>query len=137
MILYLLDTNMVSYIMAGRSPAARARLEKVNRGQQPGISAVTAGEILYGLARIGANPRRRRAMDLFFAAMAVYPWDLSAAEAYGQVRARQEAKGRPLGPYDLQIAAHAIALGAVLVSHDKAFRQVSGLAGYEDWASDL
>lgn len=128
---------MVSYIVTGRSLAARSRLENVSQNQQLGISAVTAGEIFYGLTRIGASPKRRKAMDLFFATMTVYPWDLTAAEAYGQLRARQEAKGRPLGPYDLQIAAHAIALGAVLISHDKAFRYLTSLPGCEDWASDL
>jgi tRNA(fMet)-specific endonuclease VapC len=137
--LYLLDTNMVSYIVKGKSPAARARLERVriHKGQEPGISTITVGEILYGLEKIGAGPQRRKALDLFFATIAVYPWDQAAAETYGRLRVRQEAHGKSLGPYDLQIAAHALALGAVLVTHDAAFRHVAGLAGREDWATDL
>lgn len=139
MTLYLLDTNTVSYIVKGSSPAARSRLQKIrpDRGQQVGLSAVTVGEIFYGLEKAGANPRRRKALELLFAAITIYSWDRTAAEIYGQLRARQEARGKTLGPYDLQIAAHAIALGAVLVSHDKAFRHVTGLAALEDWASDL
>lgn len=43
------------------------------------------------------------------------------------LRARQERLGKKLGPYDAQIAAHAIALGAALVSHDSAFRRISNL----------
>ncbi len=69
--------------------------------------------------------------------MTIFPWDHAAAEAYGKLRARQEARGKTLGPNDLQIAAHAIALGAVLVTHDRAFRHLTGLAGLEDWATDL
>jgi tRNA(fMet)-specific endonuclease VapC len=137
--LYLLDTNMVSYILKGKSPAARNRLEKVrfHKGQEAAISAITVGEILYGLEKIGAGQQRRKALDLFFSAISIYPWDQAAAEAYGRLRARQEALGKSLGAYDLQIAAHALALGAILVTHDAAFRHVSGLAGREDWASDL
>jgi tRNA(fMet)-specific endonuclease VapC len=136
--LYLLDTNMVSYIVKGKPPAARAQLQGVRlRDGHAGMSAITLGEIRYGLEKIGAGPQRRKALDLFFAAITIYPWDQAAAEAYGRLRVDQEALGKPLGPYDLQIAAHALALGAVLVSHDAAFRHVRGLAGLEDWASDL
>jgi tRNA(fMet)-specific endonuclease VapC len=136
---YLLDTNMVRYILKGKSPAARARLEDVQsqKGKAAALSAITVGEILYGLERIGAGRQRRKALDLFFSAIAIYPWDHAAAEAYSRLRARQEALGKSLGPYDLQIAAHALALGAILVTHDAAFRHVSGLAGREDWASDV
>lgn len=139
MSLCLLDTNTVSYIIKGKSPAARARLEKAGqrRDQEVGISAITAGEIFYGLERIGAGQQRRRAMDVFLSMLTVYPWDQTAAESYGKVRAQQEAQGKPLGPFDMQIAAHAVALRAILVSHDRVFRQVTGLAGLEDWASDL
>jgi tRNA(fMet)-specific endonuclease VapC len=137
--LYLLDTNMVSYIVKGKSPAARARLEKIrfHRGEEAGISTVTLGEILYGLEKIGAGPQRRRAIDLFFSSIAIYSWDQVAAEAYGHLRVRQEALGKTLGAFDAQIAAHALALGAVLVTHDAAFRNMTGLAGREDWATDV
>lgn len=139
MTLYVLDTNMVSSIVKGKSAAARARLEKIgfDRGEEAGISTVTLGQILYGLEKIGAGPQRRKALDLFFSTIAVYPWDQAAAEAYGRLRVRQEALGKTLGPYDMQIAAHALALGATLVTHDAAFRHVAGFAGREDWATDV
>lgn len=139
MTIYLLDTNTVSYILKGKSPAARARLERAASlsDHQPAVSTITVGELLYGLEKIGAGASRRKALRLFFSAMAVYAWDEAAAEAYGRLRARQEAMGKTLGPYDMQIAAHALALGAVLVTHDGSFRRVAGLAGCEDWADDL
>jgi tRNA(fMet)-specific endonuclease VapC len=137
--LYLLDTNTVSYILKGKSPAARARLDQVGsrKDQEAAVSTVTVGEIFYGLERIAASPQRRKAVDLFLSTMTICPWDQAAAEAYGALRSRQGARGRTLGPNDLQIAAHAIALGAILVTHDRAFRHVTGLAGLEDWATAL
>lgn len=138
MTLYLLDTNMVSYILKGRSPAARARLQKVHfhKGHEAGVSTITVSEILYGLERVGAGPERRTALDLFFSTIAIYSWDQTVAETYARLRARQEVIGKPLGPYDLQIASHALAPGAILVTHDKGFRHVAGLK-IEDWATDL
>lgn len=139
MTLYLLDTNTVSYILKDKSAAARARLERVGsrKDQDAAASTVTVGEILYGLEKIGAGIQRRKAVELFFSTITICPWDQAAAEAFGQLKARQESHGKTLGPFDLQIAAHAIALGAILVSHDRAFRQVNGLPGLEDWATDL
>lgn len=139
MTLYLLDTNIVSYIITGRSPAARARLEqaRVRTDEDACISIITVGEILYGLEKIRAGTQRRKSLELFFDTISVRPWDYDAAAAYGRLRTEQERLGKPLGPYDTQIAAHAVALGATLVSHDAGFRQVSGLAGLEDWAGDL
>jgi tRNA(fMet)-specific endonuclease VapC len=137
--LYLLDTNMVSYILKGKSLAARDRLERVwsHKAHAAGVSTITVGEILYGLDKAGTGLQRRKAFDHFFSAIAIFPWDQAAAEAYGHLRVRQEALGKTLGPYDMQIAAHALALGAVLVTHDAAFRHVSGLAARQDWATDL
>ncbi len=89
------------------------------------------------MEKIGAGLQRRKAVDSFFSTITIFSWDQAAAEAYGQLRARQEKRGKTVGPYDLQIAAHALALGAVLVSHDRAFRHVTGLAGLEDWATDV
>jgi tRNA(fMet)-specific endonuclease VapC len=101
------------------------------------VSTITVGEILYGLEKAGTGPVRRKAFDHFFSAIAIFPWDQAVAEAFGHLRARQEALGKTLGPFDMQIAAHALALGSVLVTHDAAFRHVPGLAAFEDWVTDL
>ncbi len=62
MTLYLLDTNTVSYVIKGKSPAARARLDRVGsrKDQEAAVSTITVGEILYGLERIAAAPRDAR-----------------------------------------------------------------------------
>jgi tRNA(fMet)-specific endonuclease VapC len=79
---------------------------------------------------------RQRALEQFLGAFVVSPWGSDAAAAYGALRARQERLGKKLGPYDTQIAAHAVALGAVLVSHDSAFRRIPNLR-VENWATDI
>lgn len=136
--IYLLDTSMASFIIKGRSPAARARLEelRLHRDHETCVSIITVSEILYGLEKIGASPRRRKATELFFSTLSVYVWDYKAAQAYGVLRATQEALGRTLGPYDIQIAAQALALRATAVTHDNGFHHVPGLP-VEDWAMDL
>ncbi|MGH9586744.1 MAG: PIN domain-containing protein, partial [Acidobacteriaceae bacterium] len=118
MSLYLLDTNMVSFTLWGVSPAARARLAKLSPYDVVSISAVTEGELLFGLAK-SPNERRQRALQQYLSPFVIYPWGREAAAAYGDLRARQERLGKKLGPYDMQIAAHALALKATLVSHDK------------------
>jgi tRNA(fMet)-specific endonuclease VapC len=133
--LYLLDTNMVSFILSGRSSAARARIAKLAAEDTVSISAVTEGELRFGLAK-SPNSARQRALEQFLGALVVYPWGSDAAAAYGALRARQERLGKKLGPYDTQIAAHAVALGAVLVSHDSAFRRIPNLR-VENWATDI
>jgi tRNA(fMet)-specific endonuclease VapC len=135
--LYLLDTNSVSYILKGMSIAARERLLSLSKSEVACISSISEGELWYGSHRVGAGERRRTALRLFLGRMKVLPWDSDVAEVYGAFRARQEAIGRPLGPLDTQIAAHAIAVGAVLVSNDGAFRRAVGLPGLEAWATDL
>jgi tRNA(fMet)-specific endonuclease VapC len=135
--LYLLDTNTVSYILKGMSVAARKRLSSLRDSEVACISSISEGELWYGLHRVGAGERRRNALRLFLGRMKVLPWDSDVAYVYGAFRARQESIGRPLGPLDTQIAAHAIAVGAVLVSSDKAFKHAAGLPGLEEWATDL
>lgn len=133
----MLDTNTVSYILKGSSPAARTSLTNLGRDEAACISCVTEAELWYGLARVGASKRRRSALRDFLERLQVLPWGRDEAVAYGAFRAKQETLGKPLGPFDTQIAAHAIAVGAVLVSHDAAFQQAAGLPGLEDWATDL
>jgi tRNA(fMet)-specific endonuclease VapC len=62
------------------------------------------------------------------------PWDREVASRYGQVRTELSGQGKVLAPLDLQIAAHALSTGSVLVSNDVTFGMVSGL-GVEDWTA--
>jgi tRNA(fMet)-specific endonuclease VapC len=134
---YMLDTNTVSYIVKGMSVAARRRLSSMRETEVACISAITEAELWYGLEHVGSGERRRNALRQFLRRINVLAWGSDETEVYGAFRARQESIGRPLGPLDTLIAAHAIAVGAVLVSSDLAFQHAVGLPGLEVWATDL
>jgi tRNA(fMet)-specific endonuclease VapC len=135
--LYMLDTNTVSYILKGKSPAARARLAGLAPDEVACISIVTEFELEFGLAKNPNADSLRRGLRGFLDRIRILSLGSAEARAYGQLRAQQEAAGRPLESMDMLIAAHAIATGAILVTRDKVFDHVSGLAGKENWATDL
>ena len=134
---YMIDTNTVSYIVKGKSPAARTKLAGLREGEIGCISIITEAELQYGLAKSLNAHSLRSALEGFFAKIQILPWGREEASAYGQLRAKQEAAGKTLGNLDLLIAAHAIALGATLVTNDKAFGHVDGLSNIVNWANDL
>jgi tRNA(fMet)-specific endonuclease VapC len=134
--LYLLDTNIVSYVVRGRSPAARAALAGLRDNEVGCISAITEAEIRDGLAK---NPsvRLRFWLDHFLNRLRVLSWGRDEAIVYGNVRANLERMGRTLENMDLLIAAHAISVGAVLVTNDQSFAQVEDLHAMVNWATDV
>jgi len=135
--LYLLDTNTVAYIVDGRSRAARATMSAVIHHSVVAISAITEGELLYGLARKPEAARLRAAIEALLSVVQILPWDSSAARAYGTLRARMRAAGKSLSNMDMLIAAHAIAADAILVTRDAAFYQVEALRPAANWATDI
>lgn len=135
--LYLLDTNTISYIVKGTSAASRAQLEAVESGHVVCVSAVTEAELHYGLAKRGPSPALQAAIENLLRMLQVLPWGRAEAKIYGRLRAQQEAAGKTLGNLDMMIAAHAITVGATLVTSDRAFLQVPDLVAVVNWATDL
>ncbi len=133
----MIDTNTVSYIVKGNSPAARAKLARLGESQVASISAITEGEIQYGLAKTPNAHVLQTSLETFFARIRVLPWGREEALAYGALRSKLEASGKILGNLDMLIAAHAIATGAILVTNDRAFLRVKDIARTENWANDL
>jgi tRNA(fMet)-specific endonuclease VapC len=129
--LYLLDTNIVSYLLKNQIPAVQARFSAAG-ADSIALSSITEGEVFYGIANRPGATRLRNAAESFFAVATVLSWDSAAARTYGQLRADQERKGRPLSVEDLMIASHALSLGLTLVTHDRVFAFVDGLRT-EDW----
>ncbi|MBP6404276.1 MAG: type II toxin-antitoxin system VapC family toxin [Proteobacteria bacterium] len=131
---YLLDTNVISRIMKDAlGPDAlqyRARLRR-----EPDCEIVTSVvvqcELLFGLAR-RPSPRLQTAYELQMRQIPVLPLDESVSTHYGRLRARLEQAGTPVGGNDTLIAAHALALGATLVTSDTEFARIAGLAT-ENW----
>lgn len=122
---YLLDTTVVSHIMQGRDTELLAHLTKLPVGQVV-ISSVTLAELEYGLHRKGQPVRLRNALTQVLLRMDVLSWDEDVASCYGEFCATLEAQGINLSDFDMMIAAHAVAVNAILVSRDKAFAQVPG-----------
>jgi tRNA(fMet)-specific endonuclease VapC len=129
---YLLDTNAVSGAISARSPGMLRRLAASSRDDVC-VSAISYGEIQYGLARRPEATRLRQAAEAFFDAVDVLPWTSKSADSYGVLRADMERRGKSLTALDMLIAAHALEVDATLVSADRAFRFVEGLA-VEDWS---
>jgi tRNA(fMet)-specific endonuclease VapC len=133
----MIDTNIVSYIVKGKSPASRAKLANLQHGEIACISAITEAELQYGLAKSRNAAVLRHALEGFFAKIQVLPWGREEAQTYGGLRAKQEVVGKPLGNLDMLIAAHAISVGAILVTNDRAFSHVPGLPATANWATEL
>ncbi len=130
---YMLDTNTVSHLVKQHPNVTRHVIDVPMASLC--MSAITAGELLYGLARRPDAVRLQAAVTEFMRRVDVLRWDLSAAERYGTVRAAVDRSGRALGSLDLLIAAHALAASAVLVTSDRAFNQIAQLQ-LEDWTVD-
>ncbi len=131
---YLLDTNTASYVIKGNIPRVRERLVKVPMAQVS-ISAVTEAELRFGVARRPEAARLRIAVEEFLLRVDALPWDSDAARHYAHVRAALERHGTPMGNLDMMIAAHALAVQAVLVTGDRVFRRVKQLK-IEDWSKE-
>jgi tRNA(fMet)-specific endonuclease VapC len=100
------------------------------------ISAITEAELQYGVAKSPKAKTLGPALEGFLAKIQIFSWGRDEAYAYGRLRAKQEATGKPLGNLDMLIAAHAVSVGAILVTNDKAFSHVTDLSGILNWATD-
>ena len=130
MTVWMLDTNAVSNLI-------RDRLTKAPPLKSPPddicISAISEAEVLFGVRR-RPEARSLNALILgFIDGIAVLPFDREVAQRYGSLRADMQRMGKSLTEIDMLIAAHALSIGATLVTSYTAFRQVPGLA-VEDWA---
>ncbi len=127
---YVLDTNIVSHFIKDSGPVCN-KITSLPMSQL-GISAITEGELLFGLAKKPEATQLKMLVHEFLIRIDVLPWDSTIAQCYGKLRANMQSKGRILGNLDMLIAAHALALNRILITNDRAFSQVEGLK-IEDW----
>jgi tRNA(fMet)-specific endonuclease VapC len=127
---YMLDTNTVSHLL--RNHPAVARHVAAMPITSLCISAITQGELLFGLAKRPEATALHQVVRELLRRVDVLPWDASTAEVYGPARAATLREGRALAPMDLLIGAHALSINAILVTNDRAFMQLPGLS-IEDW----
>ena len=128
---YLLDTNIVSDLV--RRPQGRIAQHISEVGEaQVCTSVIVAAELRYGAAKKGSQ-RLTAQLEAVLGALDVLPLEAPADEVYGLIRARLERAGQPIGANDLLIAAHAVALGCVIVTDNESeFGRIEGLPR-ENW----
>lgn len=123
----MLDTNVCAELLRGRAPRVSKRLRRFAL-DEIAISSITLAELQCGVAKSARPARHELLLAQFCAPFAIPAFDTLAAETYGRVRAGLEQAGTPIGPLDTLIAAHALALGATLVTNNqREFSRVAGL----------
>ncbi|ASP81166.1 type II toxin-antitoxin system VapC family toxin [Sinorhizobium meliloti] len=129
--LYMLDTNIVSELARNPQGAVTKRIAEVGPDAIC-VSIITAAELRYGCAKKGSSKLLAQ-IETILRSMQVLALDVPADAEYGGIRAELEAAGKPIGPNDLFIAAHACMLGAVLVTANSSeFTRVRDLK-VENW----
>ncbi|MDD2734412.1 MAG: type II toxin-antitoxin system VapC family toxin [Desulfuromonadaceae bacterium] len=129
---YLFDTNVcISYLNNAASPI-RTRMLMLKPSQIVLCSVVEA-ELYYGVMKSAAPSRNLARLTPFLDQFDSLPFDNEAAREFGHIRAYLAKAGTPIGPYDLQIAAIALANKLKLVTHNtREFSRIIGLQ-LEDW----
>lgn len=135
---WLLDTNTCIYLLTGKHPDYQrnilARLDSLPRNERPAISSVVLSELQYGVRKSRWRKTNQMLLDEFLLDFDLIDFGADAAISYGDLRVDLEKRGKPIGPMDMMIAAHALSLGATLVTHNtKEFSRVKGLR-LADWA---
>jgi tRNA(fMet)-specific endonuclease VapC len=128
---YLLDTNIASNVIKGKIPRVRERLLQVPVAEV-GISVITEAELRFGFARMPEAARLRIVVEEFLVRVEILAWDYTAAKRYAVLGSTLESSGTPMANLDMMIAAHALAAGVTLVTHNRVFQRVKQLK-LEDW----
>ena len=131
MLKYLLDTNIVIYVIK-RRPIEVAGVFNENAGRMA-ISAITLSELFHGAEKSAKVAQNLAVIEEFASLLDVLPYTAKASLHYGAIRSALEKTGRPIGINDLHIAAHARSEGLTLVTNNLSeFERVPGLLT-ENW----
>jgi len=131
MLRYLLDTNIVIYVLK-RRPVEVLSTFNANASRMA-ISSVTLAELLHGAEKSSRVNENLAAIEDFCSRLEVLPYGPKAAQHYGAIRAALEKLGQPIGVNDMHIAAHARSEGLVLVTNNMGeFARVPALEA-ENW----
>jgi tRNA(fMet)-specific endonuclease VapC len=130
---FLLDTNICIYIIKQNQPEVFERFKSLSPGSV-GISTITAAELYFGVNKSLWPEKNRTALEQFLIPLEIVEFNYEAAIHYGEVRGALEKSGKPIGPLDTLIAAHALSLNIILVTNNlKEFARIPGLK-LENWA---
>jgi tRNA(fMet)-specific endonuclease VapC len=132
--LYLLDTDIVSYALKAKSQAIENRLKAIPTSQWA-VSVITQAELLYGLKALTTNHPCHAAVWKWLRLLPVLAWEPEASEFYADIRHQFTSTGQPIGVLDMMIAAYALALGATLVTNNnRHYERINASLLLENWA---
>jgi tRNA(fMet)-specific endonuclease VapC len=122
----LLDTNTYTALFRGDPAVA----ERVRRADHVLLSTVVVGELLFGFRNGSRYETNRRDLEEFIenAYVTLLPVTFITSDRFGRIAAALRRKGRPIPSNDIWIAAHAMESGAELLSFDRQFEEVDGIA---------
>lgn len=130
--MYLLDSNICIYVINRKSREIVEHIKKL-KPTEVKLSAISLGELEYGVSKSSDRNKNRMALFLFASGFDIIEFNDYDAEAYGIIRADLERKGKIIGPYDMQIAAQAITRDLILVTNNiKEFSRIPNLK-YDNW----
>ena len=134
MLRYLLDTNIVIYVLKRRPVGVLARFNA--NASRMAISSITLAELMHGAEKSQRVNENLSAIEDFGSRLQVLPYGPKAAQHYGAIRAALERLGQSIGVNDLHLAGHARSEGLVLVTNNVAeFERVPALE-LENWVAD-
>ncbi len=123
----MLDTNICIYIIKNKPLSVKKRLKEFEIGELC-ISIITVSELMYGVYKSEQTKRNLQALEGFLMPFEIVDYDYAASVEYGKIRANLEKRGQVIGGMDMQIAGHALALDAILVTNNiKEFERIEGL----------
>lgn len=134
--LHLLDTDISSYLIKGRSASLEEKLYQIPPDLVC-ISVITKAELLYGLKRLPKDHLLHNAVHQYLKIVRTLPWEPDAAAYYADIRHQLTQSGNPIGEMDMMIAAHALSVGAVLVTNNiRHFTRIHLPLNLVNWLSD-
>ncbi len=132
MMRYMLDTNICIELIRGRGAGVIDKIKALHVNDI-GLSVITYAELEHGIWKSTRPEQNKIALSLFCAPLEIASFESDTAAAYGRLRADLERADKLIGPMDLLIAAHALALGCILVTNnEREFCRVEGLQ-VENW----
>jgi tRNA(fMet)-specific endonuclease VapC len=132
--LHMLDTDIVSYVIKGKSEKIKERLQALIPSMVC-ISVMTRAELQYGLKRLPAEHHLHLAVKQFLKIVHILNWDTAAADGYADIRHQLVSTGQPIGELDMMIAAHALSADAVLVTNNtRHYERITAPLILANWA---
>jgi tRNA(fMet)-specific endonuclease VapC len=129
---YLLDTNVCIRYLQGRLPSIREAIHSKSP-KQIVICSIVRAELFFGAMKSNCPTETLAIQRQFIDHFPTLSFDDEAALIFGKIRADLQRQGQPIGPYDLQIAAIALANDLTLVTHNtREFSRIDKLR-LTDW----